>query len=325
MAMLEEQDPRPPRRFLGSLVAALYLASLAAAVAVIARRAGDHRTMEKGLLSLKKKEDKVAWIPIHGVISASEDGSPWKTGAEYWTRKIKDLGEREDVKALVLEINSPGGSVGAVQEIYAEIERIRKEKKKPVVALMGDVAASGGYYLAAGCDKIVAHPGTLTGSIGVIFEVGNIEGLLTKLGVKMSPIKSGKHKDIGSMTRAMTPEEREILQAVIDDAYGQFLGAVQQGRGLGLDKLKPLADGRIFTGRQARDLGLVDMLGSSEDALHEAARLGGIKGTPKVLRVTDPFDEFFSMFQSRLGLALGASLPSFSPGFDRLEYLWKLP
>jgi protease-4 len=174
------------------------------------------------------------------------------------------------------------------------------------VALFGDVAASGGYYLAAACDQIIAHPGSLTGSIGVIFEVTNMEGLFAKVGFKMDPIKSGKHKDIGSPARAMTLEERAILQTLIDDAYGQFVAAVSDGRKLPVEVVKPLADGRIYSGNQALANHLVDELGDSHDALMLAARLGGIKDAkPKVVRDAEKFSDLFEMLESRAHLAFG--------------------
>ncbi len=310
------------KRALILVVGALYAFSIVAAVVLGGRREKDEKD-HKSLLAMKK-EDRIAWIPIHGPIYASDDGSPFRGGgAEYWARKLRTLGEKDEVKAIVLEINSPGGSVGAVQELHAQILRLRKEKKKPVVALLGDVAASGGYYLAAACDKVIAHPGSLTGSIGVIMEIPNVEGLFAKIGVKMDPVKSGKHKDIGSPTRAMTPEERKILQDLINDAYEQFLGAVGEGRKMDIEKLRPLADGRIFTGRQAKDEGLVDMLGSSTDALRVAGELGHIQGTPKLMRVGEPLDDLMTFLDSKLSAPVPwAGLSNL--GFAKLEYMWRL-
>src|SRR6185436_16569611 len=157
-------------------------------------------------------------------------------------------------------INSPGGSVGAVQEVYDEILRLKKSGKKVVVS-MGDVAASGGYYVACAADKIYANPGTLTGSIGVIFETGNVQSLLKKIGVKVQPIKSAEHKDIGSPFKTMSVQERQILQSIIDDAYGQFVRAIVDGRQMQKEKVLRLADGRIYSGAQAKSEGLVDELG----------------------------------------------------------------
>ena len=170
------------------------------------------------------------------------------------------------------------------------------------MAHLGDVAASGGYYLAAGCDKVVAHPGTLLGSIGVIFHTSNVEGLFKKIGIKSNVIKSGKMKDIGSSTRPMTAEERRLLQELIDNAYGQFFRAVAKGRNMPASKLKPLADGRIFTGEQALKKGLIDRLGDSQDAVLLAAELGGIKDKrPKVIRGSaDSFASVLELLESRI-------------------------
>jgi protease IV len=314
-------SPRPPepRRRLAPAIALLYLASLAAAYLVSERRAPS--ADGAGLSLLKSKPNKIGWVRIHGPIFESDGRGLFPTGIRAWVQDIHELGERDDVKAIVLDISSPGGSVGAVQEVYSEIERVRKEKKKPFVAVMGDVAASGGYYLAAACDKIVAHPGTITGSIGVIFETGNVEGLLKKIGVSVNPIKSGLHKDIGSPTRTMTPEERELLQGVIDDAYHQFFAAVKDGRKLSEEKLQGLADGRIFTGQQAVGLGLVDQLGDSRDAAKLAGTLGGIKGEPEILENEDSFEGLRRLLDSKteapsLLSELGGSLA------PRLEYRW---
>ena len=227
----------------------------------------------------------------------------------------------------MLDINSPGGSVGAVQEMHSRILRVRKEKNIPFVALFGDVAASGGYYIASACDKIVAHPGTLTGSIGVIFSVSNMEGLFAKVGYKMEPIKSGKHKDIGSPARAMTAEERKILQDLIDDAYGQFVQAVADGRKLPVEVVKPLADGRIYSGSQALASKLVDQLGDSKDALMLAAKMGGIKDEkPRVRRDNEKFSDLFELLESRARLVLGVgpvSLPLPSAlSAHGMMYLW---
>jgi len=329
-----EAHPQPGnrrvKRRLMIAVAGLYVASLAAAFVLILRGpTPNHERKEAGksLMSLAQERDVVGWVSIHGPIYNSQSGRVFEKGSEQWVRRIKAMSEAKGIKAIVLDINSPGGSVGAVQELHSQIMRIRREKKIPFVALFGDVAASGGYYIAAACDKIVAHPGSLTGSIGVIFSVSNLEGLFGKIGYKMDAIKSGKHKDIGSPARPMTPEERALLQALIDDAYGQFLAAVSAGRNLPLDALKPLADGRIYSGHQALGAKLVDQLGDSDDAVALAAKLGGISGKPRVRRETERLSDLFEMLDARFeGLLSGKSSildslkPLDSPG---LEYRWR--
>lgn len=302
---------RVKRRLMFGLIG-LYVLSIAAAGVLLSRRVpaasakkgAAGRPEGMGLLGLSENTQAVGWISIHGTISSSASGKPWEKGVEQWERKLKIMAADPNVKAIVLDINSPGGSVGAVQELYSQILRVRKEHGKPVVALFGDVAASGGYYIASACDRIVAHPGSLTGSIGVIFEVTNLQGLFNKIGFKMDPIKSGKHKDIGSPARPMTPEERALLQAVINDAYGQFVQAVADGRHIPVDEVKKLADGRVFSGTQALENHLVDKLGDSTDAVELAAQLGHISGKPKIKRDTERFGDIFDLLDSRIQDAL---------------------
>lgn len=322
---------RRVKRRLMYFLAGLYALSIGAACLLVFRAQAPDAKKEgleqtQGLLSLSQK-DTVGWVSIHGPIYSSEGGRIWEKGAEQWARRIRSLSETKGVKAIVLDINSPGGSVGAVQELYMQIQRVRKERGIPVVALFGDVAASGGYYIAAACDRIVAHPGTLTGSIGVIFSVSNLEGLFQKIGYKLDPIKSGKHKDIGSPARPMTKEEREILQKLIDDAYGQFVTAVATGRNLPEDQVRPLADGRIFSGRQAYEAKLVDMIGDSTDALELAGKLGKIPGRPKIRRETERLSDLFDLLESRFSGLLSAG-PAWLEGLKThdhygLEYRWQ--
>lgn len=312
---------RIKRRLIFSLIG-LYALSVVAGCVLLLR--GPDWGKKDGASILAPKET-VGWVSIHGPIYNSAGGKPWEKGAEQWAKRISALAETEGVKAIVLDINSPGGSVGSVQELYSQILRVRKEKKIPVVALFGDVAASGGYYIAAACDKIVAHPGTLTGSIGVIFPVNNMEGLFAKIGYKVDPIKSGAHKDIGSPARAMTKEERILMQALIDDAYGQFVAAISAGRHMSENEVKPLADGRIFSGNQALKAKLVDMLGDSTDAIELAGKLGGISGKPKVRRDVDSMKGIFELLESRLAGSLDAgSLFGDLRMLNRtgLEYRW---
>ncbi|TYO99572.1 signal peptide peptidase A [Geothermobacter ehrlichii] len=215
--------------------------------------------------------EKVAVVEIQGVISSSRD----------IMEELVDYRENPTVKAVVLRINSPGGAVGPAQEIYEEVGKLAKVK--PVVVSMGAVAASGGYYVAVPASRILANPGTLTGSIGVIMQFTNIEELLAKIGLKSQVVKSGAHKDIGSVTRPMTEQEREILQQLIDDVHQQFVTAIAEGRKMDLKRVKELADGRIYTGRQALKIGLVDELGNLQDAVALAGKMGGIQGRPQVI------------------------------------------
>ncbi len=203
------------------------------------------------------------------------------TDSKETIKQMHDFEENDNVKAVVLRIDSPGGVVGPTQEIYEEVGKLTAKKK--VVVSMGSVAASGGYYIAAPADMIFANPGTLTGSIGVLMELSNIEGLLGKIGLKSYVLKSGKFKDTGSPVRKMTEEDKAVLQSVVDSMYGQFVKAVATGRKLPEEKVRKLADGRVFSGEQALRLKLVDRMGNLQDAVKEAARLAGIKGEPEVI------------------------------------------
>jgi len=226
--------------------------------------------------------------------------------------------EDDNVKAIVLRIDSPGGGVGPSQEIHDEVLRI--DADKPVVVSMGAVAASGGYYIAAPARRIFANPGTLTGSIGVIMEFTNFQELLEKIGLSSQVIKSGKHKDIGSPVRTMTEEDRALLQALIDDVHSQFVESVAAGRKLDVQKVRTLADGRVYTGRQARDLGLVDELGSLEAAVRYAGQLVGIEGKPDVVYPPNDKPKFIDFLVQEAATQLQLVLSKQAGG--GLQYAW---
>lgn len=229
--------------------------------------------------------DKVALVKVEGVlISASQI-----------VEEINEYADDSSIKAIIIRIDSPGGGVVPSQEIYNAVLNARKEGKKKVVISMGSVAASGGYYIAAAADRIVANPGTLTGSIGVKMEFANIEKLLEKIGIKGMVVKAGEYKDIGSPYRDMSDQEKRLLQAVIDDVHGQFIEAVSRGRNLPEAEVRAIADGRILTGRQALQLKLVDQLGDLDDSVAAAAEMVGIKGKPKIIKREKkvPFLEYF--------------------------------
>jgi protease IV len=210
--------------------------------------------------------DKVGIVELTGIISDSKK----------ILSQIKDFRENDSIKAIVLRIDSPGGAVGPSQEIYREIQKTKKTKK--IIASMGAIAASGGYYVAAATDGIIANPGTITGSIGVILGYTNFEALFEKIGLYPVVIKSGEYKDIGSPVRQMTEGEKALLQKFSDTVHHQFIKDVANGRQMQIADIQELADGRIFSGETAKTLGLVDRLGNLEDAIEWAGRLGGIKG-----------------------------------------------
>ena len=219
--------------------------------------------------------NRLALIRIEGPIIDAKDAID----------EIKEYTGDKSIKAIVLRVDSPGGAVAPSQEIYEEVKKAVAKKK--VVVSMGSVAASGGYYISAPATKIIANPGTLTGSIGVIMEIPNIEKLMDKIGIRTEVIKSGRHKDIASAFRSMGKEEREILQGVMDNVHEQFIRAVAEGRKMKVEELRKIADGRIFTGEQAKTYGLVDELGTLEDAIKIAADLAGMKEEPEVVSKKD--------------------------------------
>jgi protease-4 len=251
--------------------------------------------------------EKVALIRITGVIIDSTD----------IIEEIKDYAKDNSIKALVIRVDSPGGAVAPSQEIYEEIIKI-KDKKKVVVS-MGSVAASGGYYISAPADRIVANAGTLTGSIGVIMEIPNVAGLMEKIGVETQVVKSGRHKDIASVFKSLTPEEKKILQTVLDDVHDQFIRAVSESRGMKFEDIKKLADGRIFTGRMAKEIGLVDELGNLQDAIMLAGKLTGIKGEPQVVYKKEKFNIFDMLSGELTGKLIGNAFSGI-----QLKYLFAL-
>ena len=212
--------------------------------------------------------------------------------------------EDPNIRAVVLRINSPGGQAGASQEIYREVMRVRNAGK-PVVVSIGDMAASGGYYVASAADKIVAEPGAMTGSIGVISTIPQLADLLEKLGIEFVIIKGGEFKDIGSPYREITPEEMELLQDMIDDIHDQFISDIAAGRGLDVEDVRGVADGRILTGRQAKELGLIDELGNLYDAIDLAAEIAGIESPEITEFQRSPFlSEFLRLFSYEFGRAV---------------------
>lgn len=227
------------------------------------------KTVSGGGISIPSG-DKIAIIEIDGVILDSKDT----------LEEIQTVSKNDKVKGVIIRINSPGGGVAPSQEIYSELRKLAS--KKPVVASLSSVAASGGYYIASATDKIVANPGTLTGSIGVIMDFSNVQGLFEKVGLKNNVIKSGKYKDIGSPHRDMTLDERQLLQTVINNVHNQFISAIVEGRKLDRALVEKVADGRVFSGEQALALELVDSLGTIRDAIKLTATMASIKGEPKV-------------------------------------------
>lgn len=272
-------------------IAAVLVVSLVAAGILTSRLAG----VGKG------GAGKVALIYVDGVIVGGRGNGTNLLGEGGGTdaimKQLRAAREDPSVRAVVLRINSPGGSAPAAQEVGEEIAKVR-QAGKVVVASMGDTAASGGYWLAAMTDKIYANPATLTGSIGVYIPYTNLQELYRKIGISQEKFKSGPHKDILSPDRPMTPEERAIVQGMVDDIYDQFIDVVAQGRKMDPARVRELADGRVYTGRQAKDLGLVDELGGLDDAIQGAAQLAGLPGKPEIKEYARP-----NPWQAMLGLS----------------------
>ena len=227
-------------------------------------------------------KDKILIVDISGIISdEGKHGLGFLSDEPNTVSRIKEelttAAQDDSIKAIILRINSPGGTVTASDIIYHEIEQFKKTSGVPVIACIMDVGASGGYYVAVSADKIVAHPTTVTGSIGVIMLNLSVEGLMQKIGVKDTSIKTGEHKDMGSPLKTMTEEEQKIFHGVLDDMYQKFLAVIVKNRqGLSMEKLRPLADGRIYTARQALELGLIDQIGYLDDAVSLAKEASGL-------------------------------------------------
>ena len=261
-------------------------------------------SIEQERLALGPLSKRVGLIEIVGDIESSESV----------VDQLEHMRLDSSVRAVVVRLDSPGGGVAASQEIYEAVRKVRDEDK-PVVASMGGVAASGAYYIACAADSIVSNPGTLTGSIGVIMSFPNTEELFRKVGLRFEVVKTGKFKDIGSLSRPMTVEEKELLQGVLSNVYEQFVKAISEGRGLDRKDILPYADGRIFSGDQALDLGFVDRLGDLNDAILLAAKMADIKGRPVVVRKERRRVSFLDLFQDKMRL-----LPDLGQSGPRLEY-----
>jgi protease IV len=221
---------------------------------------------------------RIAVIEIDGVITDDADV----------LRSIRRFRDNSSVRGYLVNINSPGGVVAPSQSIYQELRRIRSEDELPVVAAIGGVGASGGYYLALAADSIFALPGSITGSIGVIMEIPDASGLLDKVGVRMQTVMSAEHKDAGSPFRPLGAGDRAILEALVLDVYGQFVDVVAEERGLDRSFVESVADGRILSGRQALDARLIDRLGNREDALSTAGEMSGLGRRPRTIRPPEP-------------------------------------
>jgi len=261
-------------------------------------------------VSLLSVGDKVAIIEIDGVIAVSEDV----------VRQLKKYSDDNSVSAIVLRINSPGGAVAPSQEIYNQILKAR-ENGTYVIASLSSIAASGGYYIACATDTVIANPGSLTGSIGVIFSYLTFEGLMDRIGIENEVVKAGDLKDVGNYSREMTQKEREMLQAALDDVHNQFVLAVSIGRNLDIEQVEDLADGSIFTGNQALELGLVDKLGGLEDAISLAGQMAGLGEDPRTVKEYPRRRSMLDYLAEQVSELIGVNMPKNT--WPRWEYIYK--
>lgn len=253
---------------------------------------------------------RVAIVELEGLIAETDD----------LVRELRHHRDNPSVRAVVIRINSPGGVVAPTQEVHDALLRVR-QAGKPVVASLGSVAASGGYYVAVAADQIYANPGSLTGSIGVIMQMANLDALMKKVGVDYVVVKAGQFKDLGNFSRPLTPEERRVIQALLDDVHGQFIEAVAKGRKLDRSAVVQFADGRVFSGTQALGLKMVDALGGLEEALDAAAKLAKLPTPPPVERPRRRFS-LIDLIRNELGLTVPSMLlPTQLPMFKTPLYL----
>jgi|TARA_B110000438_G_scaffold70445_1_gene70681 protease-4 len=269
---------------------------------LIAFRAG---AMSNGLGS-QGIGKKVGIIQVSGPILSSNPT----------VKDLENFRNRKDISAILVRIDSPGGLVAPTQEIYEKIKTIKEEK--PIIASMASVAASGGYYIALGADTIIANPGTIVGSIGVIMNYPVMTKFLDKVGIEFETVKSGDLKDVGSYSREVTEADRKHLNEMVDDMYSQFVNVVSQNRSLSKEEVKKIADGRVFTGKQSKELGLIDVIGTFEDAVSIAGTMGQIKGKPKIVQVNKKRPSVLDWFTGNLGQTV-------SGWFDELPaYRWRM-
>ena len=265
----------------------------------------------------------VGVVKVYGAISVADNAATYfsdGSGSDAIVKKLTKLGDDGRIKAIVLRINSPGGTVAAVQEIFGKLMELRK-KNIVLVASMGDMAASGGYYIASACNYIVANHGTITGSIGVIAAAPNIKGLFEKLGIKMNVIKSGKYKDILSSYRDLNADEKEMLQEMIDSSYMQFLKDVSLGRNIPISDIKPYADGRVMNGETALKYKLIDSIGTYDDAVNKAKSLAKLpEDAPVYDQTGSPLEQIFMSIDGSLSKNRVLDLSLKRKHFSMIEY-----
>lgn len=287
---------------------ALLLAFFAIGVGVISRLLfGGHVPLVSA--------DRVAILPVAGIIESDA----------AFHRQLARFRDDPTVSAFVIEIRSPGGVAGTAQSMYAELARLRDTDERPIVAWIGEVGASGGYYVALGADSILALPGAITGSIGVIMEFPNAQELMRKVGVGLEVVKSGEHKDLGPPVRELSEDERRIFQELVDDVHEQFVSVVEANRDLDRRQVEELADGRVMSGARAVDVGLVDRTGTLQEAVDVAGRMAGLGESPETIRPTERrigwWDLLRGVEESRVRAFLRGVLDR-SLSVPKLRYQW---
>lgn len=302
---MEINEPRKSKRSFGKI----FLLFLGGVILFMVVSSVLGSFLSDGLL---ESDNQIAIVEIQGMISRSRET----------VQQLRRYQHNPKVKGIILRIDSPGGAVGPSQEIYNAVARIREEDGKMIYASLGSVAASGGYYIASAADKIFANPGTLTGSIGVIMAFSNIQGLIKKIGVRPEVIKSGAFKDVGSPVRPISGKERQLLQNLVDDVHQQFVDDVAKGRNLPTQDVERLADGRVYTGRQAFELKMIDHLGGLQAAIDLLATQAGIPGSPKIIQEEEKVPFLDWLVQSSIQKSLTEAIsPQTHPS---LQFLWTL-
>lgn len=269
-------------------------------------------------------KDKIAVVELYGEIYFSDDvGSIIKRDVEYYVSKIEQYFKRKDVKGLLLKINSPGGSVAAVQRLYNKIVKLKDIYKKPIVCYVPELCASGGYYVAVACDKIICAEGSVVGSVGVLLQVGNINALLKKIGINIEVIKSSKYKDMGSIFREMLPEERQMFEHLVNSVYEQFIDVIVKGRKLTKEQVMKFADGRIFIAKDAVQLQMIDSTGDEDTAIEELKLMAGIKGEVEILKEKIGFFDLLRRGITEMCRKQNMFLEKFGEKKFRLEYIFE--
>ncbi len=287
-------------KYINYLILFLFIISIVLGLIIISQSSS-----KKEFISQKYAKDKIAIVELVGEIYFRDTTSSFiKKDVDYYVTKLTTLFKRKDVKGIILKINSAGGSVAAVQRLYHQIKKLKSKYKKPIVGYVSELCASGGYYVASACDKILSCEGGVIGSVGVILQVGNISGLLKKIGVNIEVIKSSKYKDVGSIFREMLPEERQMFESLVNTAYEQFINAIIEGRGLTREEVMKFADGRVFIAPQAVELKMIDGIGDEEDAVEEVKKLAKIKGQIEIMKEKPTIFDFLQQvtYETKIGI-----------------------